>query len=55
MTTYDALGLPADSDCPAAHPTTGNHCTEPPGHDGNHRAMGVQRMQAFGPGLECST
>lgn len=51
MSTYDPTGLTTTEDCPATHPTTGNGCVEAPGHDGLHRAMGVLRMQLFGPEL----
>ena len=52
--SHDAAGIPVDTDCPARHSVSGALCIEPPGHEGDHRAMGVSRLQWFGPNLQGS-
>ena len=49
--SYDAVGIPSNSSCPARHPKSGALCIESPGHEGEHRAMGVSRLQWFGANL----
>lgn len=39
------------ADCSVAHLVTGRPCVYPLGHQDHHWAMGLRRMQAFGPHL----
>jgi hypothetical protein len=51
LRSHDMVGIPVDTNCLARHPVSGALCIESPGHESEHRAMGVSRLQWFGANL----